>query len=88
METGPRWVVAAVNMVVREGQEITSVCWKRARARGWLGVGVLEEVVVVSVWDGYWAMRAEASGRRVRSAKRTLQPWERRREENARPMPV
>ena len=73
--TSPKCVVAAWNMDVREGQDETSVLWKSARA-------------VPDCWGWeYWSTKARASGRRVRSARRTLQLWESRRRVKARPMP-
>jgi hypothetical protein len=57
--------MAVVNMCVSWGQEVTSVLQKRA-------FGLPFE-------PSYCVRRARASGRRVRSARRTEQPRERRR---------
>ena len=70
-----KWVEQAVKAEWREGQERTSVLWKMARGK--------EEDV-----EEYWETRVSASGRRDRSAMRTLQPRERRRRANSRLIPV
>lgn len=68
----PKVEIAVVNMAARSGHDVTSVFWKIAR-----------EVEVE-----YWSIRAWASGRRERSARRTEQPFERRREAKEKFMPV
>jgi hypothetical protein len=69
-----RWRVAVAKRAESAGQDVTSVFWKTAFP--WPGGGA------------EWAdTRAWASGRRVRSARRTLQPRERRSAVKARFMP-
>jgi hypothetical protein len=63
--------MAVSNIRDRSGQEVTSVLQNTARVESFL----------------YFSRRDWASGRRVRSARRTEQPRERRREVNEKFMP-
>lgn len=67
----PNSAMPVVNMRDSWGQEVTSVRQKTAR-------GVEVEYFSSSCW---------ASGRRVRSARRTEQPWDRRRDAKEKFMP-
>jgi len=64
MSAPPKCSIATSNILSSCAQSVTSVFWKMAFAP--------EDV------EGYCETRASASGRRARSAMRTLQPFERR----------
>jgi hypothetical protein len=64
MSAPPKFSIATSNILSSCAQSVTSVFWKTAFAP--------EDV------EGYCETRASASGRRARSAIRTLQPFERR----------